>query len=172
MEQLEQCAREYADAHSALVNEVETLNEEVDAVHRAHAPCLRALAGDTASMRGILADAIEASEALFAKPRTRILAGIKVGFRKKKGKVAMRDEVKTIERIKRELPAKQAHLMIRVRESVDRNLVGDLTAADLKRLGIEVTADTDEVVIQPPNAAIAKAAAKLIKDAERDREAA
>jgi hypothetical protein len=167
MTEIEQNAREYADAHSALVGEVSELNEAVETVKRAHTKRLRELAYRTAKEHERLAATIEAAAELFAKPKSRILAGIRVGFRKKKGSVTFRDEAKTIERAKRLLPADQVALLIRTRESVDKSVAGDLTGADLKRLGIQIEADHDEVVIQPPNAAIGKQAAALIKDADK-----
>lgn len=165
MGEIETLARKYADAHSALVGEVSEFNDEVETVKRAHTKRLRELAWRTAKEHERLAMAIEAAAGLFVKPKSRIMAGIRVGFRKKKGTVVFRDEAKTIERAKALLPPDQLALLIRTRESVDKSVAGDLTGADLKRLGIEIEADHDEVVIQPPNAAIGKQATALIKDA-------
>ncbi len=172
MKDVEVAARKFADAHSALVGEVTELEDEIVEAKRRHAVKLRRAAKLTATARTVLALAIEDAADLFEKPKTRILSGVKCGFRKKKGSVEMRDEADTIDRIKRLLPEDQVLLLIRTRESVDRNAAADLAGADLKRLAIEIMADADEVVIQPPHAAIARAAEALIRDADKLEHAA
>ncbi len=98
----------------------------------------------------ILRDAVESSPpTLWQRVRTRLIHGIKLGWQKARGKIEWDDEQKVIERIRCLLPAAQAELLIRPgKESVHRPGVYDLTAADLRRLGIRITDDCDSVVIR------------------------
>jgi len=77
--------------------------------------------------------------------------------------VTFADEAATINRIRQQLPTAQAELLIKRTEKVHKPGVYDLTAADLKRLGITIDADSDEVVIKPIDGEIDKLVDALLK---------
>ena len=172
MQTIELLAAAVAEARGVLAERGQTLQEGLDAAQRRHLPAIRqavaAAAGDIDRLRA----AIEAAPDLFERPRTRVLSGIRCGYMKQRGQVVIADEAKTVARIRELLPAEQAELLIRVRESVHKPAVYDLTAADLKRLGVTIEADSDAVVIKPADGDIDKIVAALLKDAERAGEAA
>ena len=85
---------------------------------------------------------------------------------KKRGKVVIDDESAVIARIRKLLPEEQAELLIRVRESVDRNAVCDLSAADLKRLGIRIADDEEVVIIKSVSSSLDRLVDALLKDTE------
>jgi len=167
MEELVELTTRYAEQHNALRVLMETLEGEVDAIRRNALPAIRSRIARVSAAHEALYQAIEGSPDLFVKPRTVIIAGVRVGLAKGRGRVEIDDEAAVVDRIRRLLPEEQADLLIRVRESVDRNAVGDLTVADLKRLGIRIEESGDEVVIKAADSSVDKLVAALLKDAAR-----
>lgn len=145
---IEECARTYARVRLELAEAAAKAELELQAVREKHAENLRNLLSLAACHQANLEVMIDASRELFDKPRTRTVDGIKFGLRKLAGTVEIKDEERTIERIRELLPEEQGELLIRIRESVDRNAIKDLQVRDLKRLGIEVTKDTDVPVVK------------------------
>ena len=166
MEGIELRARFFAKVRGLLADASRDAERELQAVRDKHAKKLRGLLGSAAEAKSVLLAAIENSRDLFDKPRTRVVDGIRFGLRKKTGKVEIADERRTIKRIRELLPEEQAELLIRIREEVDRNAVKDLVGGDLKRLGIQIVADSDEPVIKPVDPDVDK----LIADATRGLE--
>lgn len=166
IETIEQKAGAYADERAHLADLVDRMNVELEAIKRRYLPPIRVQVRHVAERHDTLRAAIEAAPEQFERPKTRVLAGVKVGYRKQKGEVRMADQEKTLERVRALLPADQAALLIRRRESLDKNAAYDLTAGDLKRLGIEVAADTDQVVIRPADGEVDKLVNALLREAE------
>lgn len=134
------------DRLRALATEVNAL---IEGIKKSHLVEIRKALTEVAAAEIALRDAIEQSDAsLWQRTRTRVLHGVKIGWQKARGKVVMDDEAKTIERIRQLLPADQAALLIRVRESVHKPAVYDLTAADLRRLAIAIEDDSDQLVLK------------------------
>lgn len=145
--EIESLCADFSAARAALEDLTEQLREERRKAVRNKIAHLRCLVVEVNVKQETLMAAVEASPELFERPRTRSFDGVKVGYRKSKGKVVIADEAKTIERIDKLLPTNQAELLVRVRKSVDKTAVVDLTAADLKRLGIAIEEDTDAPVV-------------------------
>jgi hypothetical protein len=172
MTDIERLARVYASERETLTQQVEALRAIIAEAQRQHLPQIRAAIGRTGEAHAQLAAAIEARPELFKRPRTVTFAGVKVGYQKQKGKVVIRDEAGTIQRIRELLPREQAELLIRRVEAVHKPGVYDLTAADLKRLGIRIEDDTDMVLIKPVDSDVDKLVSALLKDAEHLEQAA
>jgi len=172
MTHIEALAGQYADARdqlTALLRVIEARQREI--IDR-HLDQIRASIRQVAETEERLRHAIEAAPEQFDKPRTRIFHGIKVGLQKGKGKVEIDDEARTIRFIREKLPEEQAELLIKVTERVDRRMVADLTAADLKRLGIRVVESGDQVVIRPVDSQLDKLVKALLADVRLEEEAA
>ncbi|MDI3259683.1 MAG: hypothetical protein QJR02_08305 [Sinobacteraceae bacterium] len=166
LNQIEDRAARYAAARGTLAERVTALQDELERVKRAHRDAIRRALVAARARRDELADAIARGRTLFDSPRTRIFAGIKCGYQKQRGKVEIDDEAAVIRRIRELLPATQANLLVRVRESVDRRAVGDLSVADLKRLGIRVSDDEDVMVLRPADDDLDKLISQLLPDTE------
>lgn len=143
---IESLAQAYAERYRELEGAVQALEDGVRTIKRKMLPSIRRLAEESARRKSALLAAVAAEPDLFEKPRTRLLAGVKVGLTKRRGQVVIDDEEATIRRVRELLPRDQAELVIRVKESVHKPAVYDLTGADLKRLGIKIDADTDEAI--------------------------
>lgn len=165
MEEIKKLSETYSDAHRQLADVVSVLLANIEQAKREAMPQLREAVRAHAAAEAELTAAVQADPALFEKPKTQIFSGIKVGFRKAKGKIEIDDEEKTIALIRKHLPEDQAELLIRVSESVDKNAVGPLTVDDLKRVAIRVTNDTDVVVIKPTDSDVEKMVNAFLKDA-------
>lgn len=138
----------YSTTVEALAGTRGAYEEEAQALRKKYLPRLRKLAETAKERRAALSAAIGDSPALFVKPRTVIFHGLKLGYQKSKGTIEWDSEAAVIARIRKLLPEDQAELLIRVKESVHKPGVYDLTAGDLKRLGIRIEGDGDEVVIK------------------------
>lgn len=165
---IERLADRYATDRSVIADRVTTLQANIEQLKREALPAIRQAVRRASDSRDRLYAAIEDGPDLFTKPRTRVLSGMKVGFKKSKGKVDMDDEEKVIARIRDQLPADQAELLIRVRESVHKPAVYDLTAGDLKRLGIRIVDVGDQVVVQPVDDQVDKLVDALLGSDTRD----
>lgn len=173
MQDIEKLASYYANARDELNGRVQLMQAEMEKVKAEHLPRVRQLVRTIAANRSKLHTAIDQHPELFEKPKTVVVHGMRIGYMKQRGRVEIDDEEAVIDRVRKLLPEEQAELLIRVRESVDKNAVADLTVADLKRLGITVTADQDVVVIKPIDGEIDKLVKALLSDAEQiDQEAA
>lgn len=163
---IESLTAQYAAARGELSDLLTRHRAEVDAVTHRLLPAIRHAVARANDLGARLKADVQAAPALFDKPRTRTFSGVRVGYMKQRGKVEIDDEAKTIGLIRKLLPAEQAELLISTKESVHKPSVADLTATDLKRLGIRVTEDTDEVVIKPTDSNVDKLVAALLKDTE------
>lgn len=160
--EIEQFTAKYADRRRALTDAVQALENEVAKLKALHTPIIRGIAAVVAGLHDELRTMIVQSPECFTRPRTRLVHGIKIGMTKGKGIVEWDDEAAVIRRIRAQLPAEQAELLIRVRESVHKPAIYDLTTGDLKRLGVRVVADGDEPVIKSTDGEIDKLVAALL----------
>ena len=138
----------------------------MDAIKQRYLSRIKVAVGNTAGAHSELIDALISSPALFEKPRTRTFHGVKVGYIKQRGQVIIDDEAAVIKRVRELLPETQAELIIKVRESIYKSAVYDLTTADLKRLGIRIDSDESIPVIKPTDTEVDKLVSALLKDAE------
>lgn len=170
LDDIEQLAERYAEDRGAVADQVMALQAAIDQAKRAALPAIRQAVCRASESRDRLQAAIEEGKGLFRRPRTRVFSGIRVGLQKSKGKVQFDDEEKVIARIRAQLPKDQAELLIRTKESVHKPGVYDLTAGDLKRLGIRVTDDCDQVVVKPTDDDVDKLVDALLGDDVRNVE--
>ena len=171
MDQIEALASEYARRRDALRERVREAQAEVDAVKRRHYTMLRRRTDQAKNAREDLLAAVGDAAELFRKPRTRLLHGIKVGWRKRPGRIEVEDEAATIAAIRRKL-SEEAEDLIQVRERLDRRGLRNLSARDLMRIGAVAIADSDEPIAIPADSEIDKLVDALLEGGEEVEEAA
>ncbi len=115
-----------------------------------HLPGLRVATADERDARATLLQAVSDAPALFARPRTRNAHGIKYGWALGKPSIAIDDEARTLKLIRTKVPEDQQVLLIRVKETVDRRAVLDLSAKDLRTLGIRQIDGVDAPLVVLP----------------------
>lgn len=171
MTEIEEQTRAYSNARAILKGRVQAMQRQVDQVRDQFINEIRAAVQQVADAHGVLKSTLDDAAELFEKPKTRTFSGVKVGYVKQRGKVDIADEAKTIDRIRKQLPEEQAELLIRSKESVHKPSVYDLTAADLKRLGISITDDEEIPVIKPVDTEVDKLVDALLAEIEQEEAA-
>ena len=168
LETIEDQARRYAHVRNELVSRMRKLELELDKVRATRIARIKEAVREAGAEQEKLRTLIQAAPEQFVSPRTITVDDVKIGYRKQKGQVTFADEAATIDRIRQQLPTAQAALLIKRTEKVHKPGVYDLTAADLKRLGITIDADSDEVVIKPIDGEIDKLVDALLKAYSND----
>lgn len=132
---------------NALVEAVNALDAALEALKTQAAPTIRRIAGEVQKHRGQVAGMVQAAPHLFEKPRTIILHGFKVGFRKGPGGITWEDDDRVVDLISEKLPDQFEGLVEIIRKPVKAALE-KLPVADLKRIGCTVVASGDQVVVK------------------------
>lgn len=169
---IETAALDYSQAREDLGDVVRGLTEQIEALKRAHLDQLRLRVAKAAAARAALARLVEDHPELFAKPRTHVLHGLKVGWVKGKGRLEWDDEAAVIERIRRLWSEDEAQLLIRVIEQPNREALAQLSVAALRQLGVRLVGDEDRVLIKPLDGEVDKLVDALLKDAVDEHEEA
>ena len=164
--EIEQHARAYADARGVLAERVQALQAEIEAVKRRRLVGIKKAVAASADRHDSLAAAIQAAPELFARPRTKVLAGIRVGFVKQKGKLLISDADKTLQLIRRHF-AEQADMLIKTTEKPVKKALEALSVAELKRIGVTVLDDGDTIMIRATNSEVDKLVNALLEEAEQ-----
>lgn len=172
MDEIESLATAYACRRDALRETVEEAQAALDRVKRDHRAALRRRIGATANARAELLAAVESSPALFRRPRTRLLSGIRVGWRKRPGRIELDDEAATINAIRRKLDCEAATRLIRVSEKVVRGALRELSTRDLMRIGALAVEADDEPIAVPADGEIDKLVAALLDGGEQGEQKA
>ena len=161
--EIERLTKDYADWREQLSNAVRALEDEIGAVKRKYMPSIKKKVAAVTERQANLKAALEESAELFVKPRTLILYGIRVGFMKAKGKISWEDDDQVIRLIKKHF-SEQADVLIKITEKPVKDALGQLSAAELKRIGITVSETGDVVVIKSTDSEIDKLVEALLKD--------
>jgi hypothetical protein len=145
-------AAEYAQAIANRQAMQLALREQMLSVAAGLIGALREATQAESDCQAALLAEVEAHPELFGAPRrSRQVQGIRYGWRAGKDRIEIPDEGKTIALIRKHLPEAQQVLLIQVKESVYKPSVKDLTAADLRRLGIRQVRSPDAPFVTPAN---------------------
>jgi hypothetical protein len=161
--EIELLTKDYSDSYSKLSDKVQELNDEIEASKRRHMRYIKTFAEEALERKSKLSNAIEESKDLFTQPKSIVIHGMKVGLQKGKGKITIPDEEKTILLIKKVLP-EQADILIKTEEKLVKPALNNLTAGDLKKVGLNLVESTDEVMIKPTGSDIDKIVNALLKE--------
>lgn len=161
--EIDALTQDYADSCGKLGDVVQKMMDKVEQVKRKYLVRINALAKQTAQDKALLHEALDESRDLFVKPKTLVLHGVTIGLRKKNGSILVAAPELTLAKIRKLLPD-QVDVLIRTKEEVNKEAVGLLSGDVLKKLGIEITADTEEVVIRAAVDKIQKVVDELVKE--------
>ena len=168
---IEKLTKDYAEGRGQLSDRVRALEDEINAIKRRHLPGIKISVGKAMEKKSRLEAALQESAALFVKPKTMILHGIKIGFQKMKGKLSWADPDQVVKLIKRHLPDLEETL-IKKTETPVKDALQQLSAADLKRIGVTVEETGDQVVIKGTDSEVNKLVEALLKDDSQEAQAA
>lgn len=169
-------AETLSKTRDCLTGLLRTLEQEITTVKNGSLPEIRRVARQITRQHTELQELIAANPALFAKPRTYVVDGLKYGMQKKIGKLNWDDDARLVGRIEgltvQELitPEQQDMLITTVKKPVAKALE-KLDGKLLKRLGVTLTADSDEPLIKSVDGEVEKAVNAIIKDATQDANA-
>lgn len=166
LEEIEQHARAYADARAELAERVQALQDEIEAAKRRKLRGIKSAVAKAAEAHDELHAAVVDSPDLFARPRTKVLSGIRIGYTKQKGKLIIGDPGKTIQLIRRHFPEREEAL-IKISETAAKKALETMSAAELKRINVLVEDAGDKVVIKPTDSEVDKLVAALLAEAEQ-----
>jgi hypothetical protein len=158
--------KSYKAARDKLAGRVAALTAEVEAVKRRKLPGIKAAVAEAGEARSALEASIDANRNCFTRPKTLVIAGIRVGLAKGKGRLVYDDEQTVVERIRRQLPD-AADNLVKVTEKPIRKALEQLSSADLKRLGCTIEDTGDQIVIKPTDADVDKIVNALLAEAEK-----
>lgn len=153
-----------------------TLEEEINTVKTGSLPEIKRVARQITRQHTELQELITANPELFEKPRTYVVDGLKFGMQKKVGKLQWDDDAKLVGRIEgltvqELLTPEQQDMLIAVTKKPVAKALEKLDGKLLKRLGVTLTADTDEPLIKSVDGEVEKAVNAVIRDVTKDANA-
>ena len=167
LETISKHAEVHAQARSLLSERVTALTDAQTALKREHMPGIKRALARAAESELSLRALVEAHPECFTKPRTRVFSGIKVGYGKGKGALSFDDADSVVARIKKHLPD-QADVLIRTKETPVKDALSQLSAADLKKIGVTLSEAGDMSIVKPVDGEVDKMVDALLKAATDD----
>lgn len=146
LREIETTTNHYAAKRDELRAIASRCKAEMDVIRERYRTEIRAAASDAAAAHDELKRLIDEHRSLFAKPRTRLFSGIKVGLRKAPGRVKFADVARTIALIKAKLPD-LVNVLLRSKEEPVLEAVKALEPKQLAAIGASLVATGDEIVI-------------------------
>lgn len=153
--EIEALAKRHAEARDVLIERMQSLEAAIIGVRREHVRGLKGALGRTAQTEAELREAIADARELFSKPKSRILHGLKVGWRKQPGRLSWANAAQVLKLIRKHHPD-EAELLIRTKEEPSRDALKQLDVKSLKRLGVQVTETHDAVDVRSVDSALDK----------------
>lgn len=153
--EIEKVSREYSKARTAVKKDILKYKNAVSLLKDKHTPVIEPQLKDIAALRKKLAKLIDENRELFNRPKSKTVNGIKFGLQKQKGKVIIEDEAQTVKLIKKNCRAMEGQLIVTT-EKLIKTALQQLSGKLLKKLGVEITADTNEVIIKAADTDIDK----------------
>jgi len=168
---IEKLCRKYRAKYDVLAERCQTLNEEVEALKRRRLQGIKNAVAKAGDARSELEQAVALAPHLFEKPKTMVIAGIRVGYTKQKGRIVFDDPAQVVKLIRKHLPD-QFENLVSVKETPLKGGLQQLSGAELKRIGVQIEADVDQVVVKSTDTEVDKLVNALISEAENYQEAA
>lgn len=162
---IETACQRYDAAANALDDMIAALEADLDDVRRKHLKALKAQAAIVAAREAELRSAVETKPALFEKPRTLILHGVKVGLTESKGKLTWdMEDHELVDLLKRRFKADDAWKdFIIERLSPSKEALRTLDEETLAKLGCRIEGAGDQVIVKRTAGDVEKLMDKLIE---------
>ncbi len=166
MEEIVERARHMATANEGM----EVLAREADAaiakVRSRYTQRLRRRLGGYLLARKQLIALVEKHPELFTRPKTRVIEGVKVGLRKQKGKTVLpKDTDALVDKIMNLYSDEEIARLLEHKYTPVKKALGELSARELKALGIEVVDATDAPIADIVQGDVESLVNELIKEA-------
>ncbi len=153
---LEQKAREVGVARHTLSVSLGKANAELAKVREKHAEVLRDLTADFKAKQTELEELVGKAPALFDKPQSQEISGVKFGWRKGKGRLVLPEADKLLKKIGEVLTRSQKESVVKVKVTILKGALAKLSGDLLKKLGIDVVGAGPEPFVSFPKSPLAK----------------
>lgn len=150
MNVIETAAKSLADARLALAKEVLRAETRLAAVREEFGDRLRDAAATVQTHQAELLVLVDRAPSLFKRPQSVEFHGVRVGWRKGKGRLELPETEALIRRIYDQLTAPQRKTVLKVKTTVLKAGLSKLSGEILKKLGINVTAAGSEAFVTFP----------------------
>lgn len=160
---LERLTKSFADARADVGRLVHALEDEVRKTKLRYLGPIQAAVAKAQDAQGALKGAVEVSAALFVKPRTYTWHGIRVGIMKGKGGLDWDDDDQVVALIEKHYPD-QKDVLVKTTKKPVKKALEQLTAAELKKIGVLVEETGDVVFVKPTDTEVEKMVDALLKD--------
>ena len=161
--EIDQITKDYATEREKLSDRIRLLEDEINTLKRKRLPGIKNSIQTVMEKQEDLKAALEESRPLFIKPRTIVFHGVKVGFQKSKGKLSWNDDAQVIKLIKKHFPD-QEEVLIKKTEKPSKDALLNLSAENLKKIGVTISETGDVVVIKSTDSEIDKFVEALLKE--------
>lgn len=158
------CAR-YDAAANELDAMIDELEQDLDDVRRKHLKRMKTQAGVVAAREAELRSQVEGNTALFTKPRTFILHGVKVGLTESKGKLVWdMEDHELVDLLKRKFKDDDAWKDYVITKDIpSKEALRTLDEAVRAKLGCRIDGAGDSVVVKRTAGDVEKMMDKLIE---------
>lgn len=138
----------------------------IEPITRQFRGAIDAAAAEEAEALADLQALVEAAPALFARPRSITVDGVKAGFRKEEDSLDWNDEQAVIARIENLLP-ESADLLIRTETTLVKDALGQLSDSHLQRIGVRKVLGADKAFVAIGESDLDKLVKTILADAAR-----
>lgn len=166
---IEKAAKALRASRDVLTERAMALQDEIESATKRKLPGLRSAVAAVAQADADLKAAIQQAPLLFLKPRSVVLHGLKLGYQKGKGKIEWEDDAQVVKLVRRHFP-EQFDVLCKTTEKPVKDALANLTAAELKKLGITVEDTGDVVFVKDSTASVDKLVKALLKGVEETEE--
>ena len=167
MQEIETRAKAHADARQKLTRLVALLNAELEQAKNKRLAKLREAVAKAQQTEEELLALVAESGDLFKRPKSQVLHGIKLGFKKEKGRIEFDDVDKVIKLIRKHYP-EMAELLIATTEKPSKEALNGLAAEQLRKIGVTVTADSEVAFVGSTDGDVDKLVNALLKGAAEE----
>lgn len=164
--ELETAAKEFSAASKILRNIKEELDTEIDAIKAKYSTAFAEASKNAGEAYQMLLTLVESSEELFSDKKSMSINNVKFGYRKKAGTINIDNETFTIDRL-RELFPKDADKYLSTKISISKKALNNLTAAELKKVGVNVIQDSSEAFVKLTDDEVQKLIDALVKESAK-----
>lgn len=163
MREIEDLTTSYSQDYNEFAQVKRDIDNELARIKTKYGTRLNSLSQQLADKGAALTEAISNNPDLFDKPKTRVFAGIKVGFRKGTDTVEIHDEDTTVKLIEENFPKEKSETLIKVEKSVIKSALKTLEKDELKKVGCDQKKGEETVVIASIESAVDKFITALYK---------
>jgi|GEM_PF-4800158 len=150
MDLIETGAKALADARLRLAKEILRAEAKLLAVREDFERPLKEAATAVLTQQAELLSLVDRAPALFKRPQSIEFHGVRVGWRKGKGRLELPETETLIKRIVDQLTQSQRKTVLKVKTTVLKGGLAKLSGEILKKLGINVTAAGSEAFVSFP----------------------